>query len=617
MVQTSSDAQSAPLPLQGDRLRACVRRGNIRRDHEWLQGGQAFVPVYVANGAFGGCVDAFGLHGRANYDMDQGRTHLAHTDHYSQRHDNGGHVLRSLLHLIARDGRDEEPGLGLLEAYEQELDLWTASCSSSWQRGSRFRSEVFASWDVPQLWCWELQQELRDAVDALQLRLVADVRAAENNARKNPSKRIEQLTLRWESRSDGLWQLTSSTDCCSTRLLIAIGGAEVRIEDSDLCLTPGNHCQIRILACDRHLPAEIAEDPAIFLQRDDHRQRHEAAVAKHWQTSGMLELPADCPEASWWPRFAYYLPASLSPQPSHIQVAHGLNANNWGHGFPQDQWYVMMALPRLGLHARSAAQLPYYNDDLDAYRRYTQRMTKRPGVFFPWEAPFENLDGFELDGPTNVNSYQFHNAAYVVAMVWEAYLVSRDEDFLRRHADLIAGVTEFYLANIELSEAGAVFRNDDIPLRSQDEATVHGAETVQPLCSVWASLYTFDAYLRSREMLGLPDNAQVAQVRRVLEQGFDWSGLEREDGSLRTSASDPRPFGQQKHPPQLNPLTYLPMAQWMADPRVVRSWRRRHDLCKFTRLPKSLGWTFAQLALASARMQDGAGVQQDLDLVQP
>ncbi|MFW5830523.1 MAG: hypothetical protein ACOCXA_09720, partial [Planctomycetota bacterium] len=402
---TTTDADAATIT---DRV-ACVRRGNVHRDLVWFQQGLSFVPVYVANGALGGCVDAFGLHSRANFDMDEGRTHVAHVDHYSRRLDgNGGHILRSLFHLTATGVRGEEPGWGLLDAWQQELDLWTASCSTTWREGSAFATRVFASWATPQLWCWELDQELADPADALHLRLECDVRAAENNARK-PGKRIDDLSVTISQEAEDCWRIVSETDCRSSTLLVQVQGATVQAEDAALLIEPDAACRLRVLVLDRHLDAAIAADPRAFLGRDDHRQRHEAAVAAHWRACGLLELPADTPEASWWPRYAYYLPASLSPDPSHIQVAHGLNANNWGHGFPQDHWYGMMALPRLGLHERTAAQLPYYNDDLPAYERYTQRLCRRPGVFFPWEAPFEDLDEFELDGPTNDNSYQFHN----------------------------------------------------------------------------------------------------------------------------------------------------------------------------------------------------------------
>jgi hypothetical protein len=242
---------------------------------------------------------------------------------------------------------------------------------------------------------------------------------------------------------------------------------------------------------------------------------------------------------------------------------------------------------------------------------------KREGVFFPWAAPFENIDGFEVNGPTNADTYQFHNAAYVFAMVWESFLVSRDENFLSRHFGLLEGVVRFYNANTELPEqGGAIFRNDDVPLRSQDEGTPRGALTVQPLCSVWSSLYTFRAWLEACRILNRGDAKLRARVETILERGYDFGPLRRDDGTLRTSATDSREHGRQKHPIQLTPLTWLPLADWMDDPGVVASWRHRHYLCKLTRVPTSLGWTIAHFIFASARMRDGAAVQHDLALVQ-
>lgn len=603
-------------------LQQCVQRGNVVRDQEWLQQGLAFVPCYVANGAFGGSVDEFGFHSRPNHDIDHGRTHLAHVEHFGKRHDNGGHVLRGLAHLTARNAQGEAPGLGLLDHWRQELDLWTATCTTEWTRGSSYRTEVFASWATPQLWCFRLDQTLVREDDALCLALNFDVRNAENSGKRaddDDAKHMRKLELSIEPCGDSLWRVRSVTDCCTTEVLLNIDAAKVTPDDGCLRIqTAAGKTEIRVLVLEKSLAEDIRQHPENFLRRTDHRDVHTAAVQHFWETSGMLDLPAETPEASWWPRYVYYLPASLSPTPSHIQVTTGLNANIWGHGFPQDQWYVMMPLPRLGLHDLTAAQLPYYNDNLDAWKRYTKRLCKRDGAFFAWEAPFENIDEFERDGPTNVNAYQFHNAGYVLAMIWESYLVHRDDEFLRRHAELIENVARFFVANTDLPEtAQAVLRNDDIPLRSQDEMTAHGAETVQPLCSVWSSLYTFDAYLRMCEVLGKCDPECKQRVEAIVQRGYDFSNLVREDGTLRTSATDPRPLGQQKHPPQLNPLTYVPMAEWMTFAPVRTSWEHRHDLCRDSRRPKSFGWTFGQYTLASARMHDGAAVQDDLSLVKP
>ena len=59
------------------------------------------------------------------------------------------------------------------------------------------------------------------------------------------------------------------------------------------------------------------------------------------------------------------------------------------------------------------------------------------------------------------------------------------------------------------------------------------------------------------------------------------------------------------------------MADWADYEPVVASWRRRYELCRGTREPKSPGWTFGQFLLASVRMGDGSAAQRDLGLVQP
>ncbi len=606
--------------INRENLPETVRRGNLRRDTDWLQQGLAFIPTYVANGTIGGLVDEFGLHSRCNYDTNNGRTHVAHVEHFSHRHDNGGHLLRSLFNMKATGFRGEAPGLGLVESWEQELDLWTATCTTKWaERGSRFETRVFASWDMPHLWVWEMDQNLAESADGLTLHLEFDVRTAENNSRNNPNMLMHDLEIAIEATGENLWKVVSKTDCRTSELLFHIEGGEVNADGSVLTVKAGPEVRLRLLFLDAKLPDAVKADPGGFLKRTDHRERHAAAAIHHWENSGMLCLPDGTPEASWWPLYAYYLPAVLSSEPTHILVADGLTANNWGHGFPQDQWYVMLPVARLGLKALNEAQMPYYNDDLEAYRRYSRRIARREGVYYPWAAPFENLDEFEKEGPTNPDTYEFHNSAYVFAMVWESYRVHGDTSFLEKHFDLLEGVAEFFLGNIEFPDDAngkAVFRNGDVQLRSQDEAVKHGAETVQPICSVYSSLYCLPRYLAASEKLQKGRSGIAEKARKVLEAGFDWEPLIREDGTLRTSATDERPLGLQKHPIQFNPLTYLPMADWMDWAPVHETWKKRHFLCKLTRVPTSLGWTFGQLAFSSARMRDGAAVEHDLGLVQ-
>ncbi len=605
--------------MLSDNLSQTIRRGNLRRDLDWLQQGLAFIPTYVANGECGGLVDEFGLHSRAPYDMRNGRTHFAHVEHYSRRHDNGGHILRSLFHMTARGFRDEPPGLGLLDEWEQELDLWTATCRTSWvEAGNRSQTRVFASWAQPHLWVWELDQDLVDPAYRLTLTLEFDVRKAENNTRADGEKAFRDLDIRIEPAGEHLWRVIAKTDCRESELLLRITDGEVTLDETRIVIVAGDRLKLRVWYVHPDPARRGEDDPETLPARDDLWETHCAAVQRHWEGSGMLHLPDDTPEARWWPLYAYYLPAVLNPLPSHILVADGLTANNWGHGFPQDQWYVMLPIARLGLHQLAETQLHAYNDNLPAVERYTRRIAKRDGLFYPWAMPFENLDEFETDGPTNKDTYQFHNSAYVFAMAWESYRISRDRGFLQKHFDLLQGVARFFAANIVLPEDGgkAVFRNDDIPLRSQDEATAEGAVTVQPLCSVWASLYCFPRFLEAAETLGQGDPELIRRVGAILQRGFELDPLIREDGTLRTSATDPREHGEQKHPIQFNPLTYLPMADWMDWAPVHETWKMRHLLCKRTREPVSLGWTFAQLVLASARMRDGAAVQKDLDLVQ-
>ncbi len=600
-------------------LASAVATGDIVYDNAFLQSGAIFIPLYVANGYIGGSFDEFGFHSRSNFDTDNGRTHLACVNHYSKRLDNnGGHILRSLFHATARYADDEPLGLAFAQHYKQRLDLWQGQLQTQWtERESHFHTTAFASFACPQLWQWQGSAELAEQSHALKIDIALDVRSAENNARR-PSSKMEVLETTITGLEDNCLCVTSKTDCQTTTWYLYTEGFERKTDrDAIQLIQNDRHALMRVLIIDEHLDEQIAANPAQYVAQCDAHNDHLEAMQEFWSTTGNILLPEGGPEAGLWWRLKYFTAAGLSPVPSHIQVTTGLNANIWAHGFPQDQWYAMMPLPRLGMFDRSAAQMPYYND-VDGLRTYTRRLAKREGIFIPWEAPFENLADFEKEQITNLNTYQFHNSAYVVAMLWESYLVHGDVSRIEPYFDLIEGIAEFYINNSTIEgDKPAIFENNDIDLRSQDEHTVAGAVTINPICSVWSSTYALGVYIELCELLDKSDATFKKIAQALLDRGYDMDSLLREDGTLKTSASDPRPSGQQKHPPQLNPITYVPMAKWMDWEPVQTSWRERYGLCENTHAPISYGWTFGQYTLASARMGDGQAVQDDLSLVQP
>jgi hypothetical protein len=608
-----------------------VRRGNVRYDLGFFQTGHEFVPPHLANGWIGGCFDEFGFPSKPNQGYDQGRRHFGYAKHYRRWH-NGGHNLASLLYMVASRPGGHELGLADLTVYRQELDLYTATLTTAWDDGSHYRIRSFASFAIPELFEMAFDCRLTAPGDTLAIRIEFDTAAADNHGTPHhepdatepprlafePCETVSDSARNSSSASGCGWRVRSATNCRETELVVAGAGLTIERDGTALVVTvPSGKSVLRFLILDDELAGDARDALDILARRSaSFRREHRRAAARFWEDSGNIFPPAG-PAAKIWLRSKYYLAASFAPFSGHIQVPTGLNGNIWRHGFPQDNYYGTENLPRLNLLDLARAQMPYWLDNLDAVKRYTRRIADRDGAFYPWIPPFENWDDFEKDGPTNRDAFEFHNSAYVAAMPWHYYLATLDRPFLEKHFPIIEEVARFYLSlTVAGPDRGFIVSH---PLaRSQDEASGENDAIERPLCCTWSAIYTLRAYREACGILGRTDgNVLLCRAEEVLAAGYDLGPLQRPEGMLRAYANDTRPLGQQKHPVQLNPIAYLPMADWMDDSRVRTAWARRYDLTSHARQPHSPGWTLAEFALASARMRSGADLAHDLRQIQP
>lgn len=617
MTTPEEDRARAPSETEWTNREARIRRGNFVYPLSFFQTGAPHVPIHVANGALGGCFDEFGLQSRPQYHMDNGRTHLGYVNHYARDPRNGGHDMASLCFLDGRHADGARPGLAGLAEYRQEFDLPTAVHKTAWRgrRGS-FGVEAFASFAESGLFVWKLDQRPATADDRIDLTLDFETgRIDTNGGTRKGNPALGQRVVGGVALGGGVWKIRSETNCRRTEVVCAVLDGDAEFEEGSLRLRPGaGGCTVLLHVMDRERRAETAV--LDWLLAADHKAAHLEAAREFWCRGALVDIP-DPVAAQVWLRSRYYLRASLASFPTHVPEPTGLNANIWGHGFAQDMFYVVENLPRLGLAELAAAQFPIWLEMLPGVLRYTKRLTGCEGAFFPWTPPFENMDGFETVGPTNPDSYEFHNSAYVAAMVWHAWLIDGDRDFLRQYQPVVREVARFYSS---LTAEGPEGRMRIIhPLiRCQDEHMTPGELAESPLCAMVSARAAIRYYLESCRVLGPDDEALERRCAEILQRDFDFAALLRPDGSLKTTLNDPRPPGLQKHPVQLNPIALLPQPDLLeAEPAFARAWRDRLRLTAQAEEPRSFGWTFALFALASARMGDGRALQDDLDLIQP
>jgi hypothetical protein len=592
-----------------------VRRANVVYDLAEFQTGHEYIPPYLANGWVGGCFDEFGFPSKPNFDYDHGRRHIGYVNHY-YRIANGGHNQAALLAMSPRRANGRGLWIGDLTRYRQVLDLYGMTLVTDWAvDDATYQTSSFASMALPELFEMAFACTRVATEDALVVRLRFDLLQAENTACRWKPGLMDTLRVEIDEAASA-WRVRSITNCLTTEFLVAGVNLEITREENELVFTvPAGKSALRLLILDRELGDKRDAAVNILTRTSPHfRREHLAAAAAFWERSGLFLPPG--PAAQVWTRSAYYLASAVAPLPTHIMEPTGLNSNIWKHGFPQDMYYVTENLARLGHVERAVAQMPFWLDNLDAVKRYTRRIADREGAFYPWIPPFQDWDGFEKDGPTNPDSYEFHNSAYVAAMVWNCFKITGDQAFLARHFPILEEVARFYLALTVLVPGGkAQIRHPH--LRSQDESSTETGEKSNAICCFWSSLYTLRAYQETCRILNRPGELQP-RVAEVLAAGYDFASLERPDGTLRAFAEDQRPLGEQKHPINLNAICYLPLPDFIEGYAPVRTcWERRYDLTHQALFPISCGWTFGEFILASARMRSGKEVARDFSMVQP
>ena len=71
-------------------------------------------------------------------------------------------------------------------------------------------------------------------------------------------------------------------------------------------------------------------------------------------------------------------------------------------------------------------------------------------------------------------------------------------------------------------------------------------------------------------------------------------------------------YGKQKHPPQLNPLAFLPVSQTVSAP-TRRAYEMRYEITERAEEPFFYGWTLGEFLLSSSRMANAGEWKKDWD----
>ena len=559
------------------RICRAVSRGDVLRTDFSLER----LPLYLGSGDGGALFDAYGLIGEAPAWRSDAFGTFKHRDCYVQGRYGIDYWL-PLYTLTFAQPPETKP-----TEYRQHLRLFEGTLETAMVLdGEPLASEVF------------FHPEERDVL-TLVLRGAWQLKLA---ALTHPTGGYkETFHVSPEVTADGFIVRTNRSQVAVVTKVLRLSG-ECRVErdgaDTILRLSRDAACLLLVGSASTARIDALRERLNAVKSADEWSASARAAWAKRWGDA-YLDLTDDRRQRDW-ARSLYYVLCSFSPDgiPS---APMGWIGATWRFHFPQDISYIHPALLRLGHYDLARRIVEFYRERVDDVREITRRIYGGAGTMWPWEFPIGG--GTELLAKEVPNVYQFeiHNAAYPARMAYETALHLHDADWTRDVAlPVIRGSAEFYASHLE-REANGRYSLNVTPSMSQDEfGTPNGRNY---LCALYSARYVF----RVAATLGL------TEYRKYLDAGLSFDRLiDREHGIYRTaeilSAAN---YGSEKHPVQLNPLTFLPAAP---DEYELNAYKQRFDICGAAQKGVYNGWTLAAFWLASSHLGDAAALENELNL---
>lgn len=589
------------------KMETAIRRGNIVYDLDSFQTGIPHVPPFVSNGIVGGCFDIHGFHSRPNTGIPEGRTHFGYLDHY-HRAEHGRHIQfpLAIVGAVFADGT----ALNLVDCstYRQELDLLTGTLTTEYDLYGRTSITAFADQAAPNLFVMKIEREVNRPGRELRLAIECETSTCQNN---DTRWKVAPVDVRIVQEA-GSVHVESRTNAVCTNWFVRCPTAHITTDGTQflLDLPEGTHV-LTFLVEREGCPGTLLLDGDFSKIHDTHR-----SIWHNFWKASWASFP-DTRAQSVWTRTAYYVGCNFPLIHARPMCPTGLVSNIWGFYFPQDVYYLAENAPRLGHMERARWAARYWLDHLSDVKEYCRRHMGVEGAYYPWTPPYRDWGQYEKDGITGADTYELHNSAYVVAIVWHYYLISGDSSFLSTFLPLLEEVFRFY-ANISTKNQGGTYDIFHEHARGQDEMSSTAGKLKNLLCAQWSAQYCARAYLKASEITASGDQALVARARDIAGAGYNREGLLRAEGWYATYEGDDRPAGSQKHPVQLNPIAYLPMPDEVTGGSPTEAaWRTRYELTHQAKRPHTPGWTLGEFFLASVRMRAPQEAEKDLRAIQP
>jgi len=594
-------------------MREAVRAGDVVREQWPLEMGD-HLNLYLGSGRCGACFDAWGLMGNGYKNTpreSQSNTTLTHADHV-HRGAFGLDYWLPVARLLWADGPPDPP-----QHYRQELSLFDGRLRTemAWP-GLRIVLTATFHTDRRDLLSVHVAYDAH-ADDAMPPLMLAPETDVHTHYGQHLTGDVGTLDLTAEPPS---WycrlKMGTADTVVALRVLPTVGGVELRPADDGMGIhfrgSRGRHLLLigsSAAAQAAALEAEMgmAQVPEQFLA--------EAAQAWHkrWGTA-WLHVPVREYQALW-ARSLYYVLCSYAPDVRSPAPPCGWSGNGWPFHFPQDVSYIHPALLRLGHLDIARSWVDFYRGYLDTMRDYTRRVYKADGAMWAWEFPISPDSKLLTDESPNWCQFEIHNAAYPARMARETSLYLRDPAWTREVAFPVVEESARFFGSILHKEDDGSWGIAIEPSFGQDEMGGHNGRNY--LCALFSAQYALTTALAMADELEQWDDC-FDHWRAILSDGLAFGRLHDEATDLLVTCEGldgTEQLGKEKHPVQLNPLTFLPLGKPFG--HAVRAYQRRYELCAGVRDRHYHGWTLAAYWLAAAHMGDAEGLLHELGQALP
>lgn len=530
--------------------------------------------LYQGNGRFGCSYGPMGLHNNPGSRLDKyGKTQYMHIQHFV-RAKYGADYLLPLAYIYWEQDSVEVTG------YEQHQSFYDGTITTHFEKGSN--KVTVTTWFDP--------------VDRDLAGITIGVKGGAPGVVIDPYRELQvhygqelsqSATI---SEEEGMWKVELA--CMNTRTTFFVRTNADTKKIGNALHVKLHEGENTILISVNHSVKEVPEQ-SLTRSKDWWHSR--------WNNSACMALP-DAHAQAMWVRSMAYLISSYSDDKLGIAPPMGYTGNGWPFSFPQDLSFIHPVFLYSGDLNIARSWVEYWAERIQGMKDYTKRLFGVEGVLAPWAFLYGDFKGFHDPVPPNHCYYEIHNSGYLAKMAHETAVFVNDSTWTSTYVAPLIRETALFYRNLCKKEQDGLWHLFITPSMGQDE---NGGENQKDyLDALFSAEYCFQKAIEYKQDAD-------GFYATILKDGLAFPSLKSGKGYYYTNqGSGKENYGQQKHPIQLNELSFLPVSKHVDDPTAT-AYRLRYDITVNAQKPRFAGWTLCDFLLAGSRIGDAAGWQKD------